>query len=235
MRFDLLSVFGLDTRAIGILKRKCGENLRPKHLAERLYRYFHHHNEMQQVTTNKDTPLVVREASGHIQGDHRAPSPFIGDTFPRPLDDIMRDKNLLATLHARLADTEDLQELITFPPVIFIDDRQKLFFYRGLPVKLSPAYLNYLIILARRPKEIVTRQEIYDQLWPGEINYEGTNKPYERQISDHKRKIIAQIRKGIAGKATLGVGELQTLIFTRPKVGYMLNVGKEDVVILPSP
>jgi len=28
-------------------------------------------------------------------------------------------------------------------------------------------------------------------------------------------------------------GELETLIFTRPKVGYMLNVGKENVLILP--
>ncbi|OHE19270.1 MAG: hypothetical protein A2X95_04890 [Syntrophobacterales bacterium GWF2_56_9] len=28
-------------------------------------------------------------------------------------------------------------------------------------------------------------------------------------------------------------GELETLIFTRPKVGYMLNVRKEAVMILP--
>jgi hypothetical protein len=28
-------------------------------------------------------------------------------------------------------------------------------------------------------------------------------------------------------------GELETLIFTRPKVGYMLHVRKEDVMILP--
>ncbi|HBH86758.1 MAG TPA: hypothetical protein DDY17_04035 [Syntrophaceae bacterium] len=233
MRFDLLSVFGLDTRAIGLLKRKCGKKLRPKRLAEKLFRNFRHHNEKRHVTTDTDAPLVVREASGHIYGDHSASLPPKGDTFPRPLDDIIRDKNLLAALRARLADAKDLQELIIVPPVIFIDDRQKLFFYRGLPVKLCPAYLNYLIILARRPKEIVTRQEIYDQLWPGEMNYEGTNKPYERQISDHKRKIIAQIRKGVAGRAAIGVGELQTLIFTRPKVGYMLNVGKENVVILP--
>ena len=28
-------------------------------------------------------------------------------------------------------------------------------------------------------------------------------------------------------------GEMETLIFTRPKVGYMLNIGKESVLILP--
>jgi len=53
------------------------------------------------------------------------------------------------------------------------------------------------------------------------------------RISDHKRRCIAQIKKGIAGKIAVEPGELETLIFTRPKVGYMLNVGKEGVAILP--
>ena len=42
-----------------------------------------------------------------------------------------------------------------------------------------------------------------------------------------------QIKKGIAGKIAVETGELETLIFTRPKVGYMLNVGKEATLILP--
>ncbi|MFH1910645.1 MAG: hypothetical protein ABIK91_01260 [Pseudomonadota bacterium] len=32
---------------------------------------------------------------------------------------------------------------------------------------------------------------------------------------------------------TVAPGELETLIFIRPKAGYMLNVRKEDVMILP--
>lgn len=39
----------------------------------------------------------------------------------------------------------------------------------------------------------------------------------------------AQIRKGIAGKIAIELGDLETLNFTTPKVGYMLNVGKESV------
>ena len=38
------------------------------------------------------------------------------------------------------------------------------------------------------------REEIYSRLWPGEMDFEGTNKPYKKQISDHERKLIAQIR-----------------------------------------
>ena len=89
-----------------------------------------------------------------------------------------------------------------------------------------PIIEAYLLLLVKMPKEL------YNRLWPGEMSYDGNNKPYERQISDHKRKHIAQIRKEIAGKIAVAPGELETLIFTRPKVGYMLNVGKEDVLIL---
>jgi hypothetical protein len=63
------------------------------------------------------------------------------------------------------------------------------------------------------------------------MNYDGSNKPYERQISDHKRKLISRIAKGVAGKIAVDPAELKTLIFTRPKVGYMLDVGKNNVVI----
>ncbi|MDI9570296.1 MAG: helix-turn-helix domain-containing protein [Pseudomonadota bacterium] len=131
-----------------------------------------------------------------------------------------------------MADAKDLRDLVTDPPIIFIDERQQLFFYRGIPIKLQPASFQYLLILAKRPKEIITRQELYDRLWPGEMSYDGSNKPYERQISDHKRKLIAQIRRAVAGKIPIEPGELETLIFTRPKEGYMLSVGKEDVLLL---
>jgi len=114
-----------------------------------------------------------------------------------------------------------------------MDEQQQLFFYRSLPINLQPACFQYLLILAEKPKQIVARDEIYRRLWPGPMKYDGSNKPYERQISDHKRRCIAQIKKGIAGKIEAAPGELETLIFTRPKVGYMLNVGKEATLILP--
>ncbi len=153
-------------------------------------------------------------------------------SFPHHLADILQNKGLLFALRTRLADTKDLRELIADPPTIFMDERQQLFFYRGVPIKLQPASFQYLLILAEKPKQIAARDEIYRRLWPGTMNYDGSNKPYERQISDHKRRCIAQIKKGIADKIVVEPGELETLIFTRPKVGYMLNVGKEDVLIL---
>ena len=152
--------------------------------------------------------------------------------FPYFLNDIVRNESLLSALCTELAHIKKLRELIIDPPVILIDERQKLFFYRGIPVMLRPISFSYLLFLAKKPKEFVMREVIYNHLWPGETNYEGTNKPYERQISDHKRKLIAEIRKGMNGKAEIAAGEMESLISTRSKVGYMLNLAKENVLIL---
>ena len=131
-----------------------------------------------------------------------------------------------------LAHIENLRELIIDPPVILVDERQKLFFYRGIPIMLRPISFSLMLLLAITTKEFVMREVIYNHLWPGETNYQGTNKPYERQISDHKRKLIAEIRKGMTGKAEIAAGEVETLISTRSKVGYMLNLAKENMLIL---
>jgi DNA-binding winged helix-turn-helix (wHTH) protein len=152
--------------------------------------------------------------------------------FPCLLGDIVRNESLLSALRTNLAHVKNLTDLITDPPDVLIDERQKLFFYRGIPVMLRPISFSLLILLAITPREFVMREVIYNHLWPGEANYQGTNKPYERQISDHKRKLIAEIRKGMTGKAEMAAGEMETLISTRAKVGYMLNLAKENVLIL---
>ena len=155
-----------------------------------------------------------------------------GPCFPYPLADVVRNRSLLSALRAKLAHIKNLSELIADPPAILIEERQKLFFYRGVPVMLRPVSFSYLLLLAQTPREFVMREEIYNHLWPGEMDYEGTNKPYEGQISDHKRKLIAEIRRGIADRLEIGVGEMETLIATRHKMGYMLNFARENVLIL---
>lgn len=64
------------------------------------------------------------------------------------------------------------------------------------------------------------------------MNYEGTNKPYERQITDQKRKLLDDIRKGTAGRVEIRVGEMESMIATRHKMGYMLNFDRGNVLVL---
>lgn len=155
-----------------------------------------------------------------------------GPCFPCQLADVVRNRFLQSALRAKLAHVRNLTELIADPPVILIDERQKLFFYRGVPVMLRPVSFSYLFLLAQTPMEFVMREEIYNHLWPGEMDYEGTNKPYEGQISDHKRKLVAEIRRGIAGRVEMREGEVESLIATRHKMGYMLNFTRANVLIL---
>jgi len=219
------------------------ERLLPKHLTERLYRHFHRDYQKAEDVTDQEA-AVIREA-GDIALDGVMPEKGITATvaalpippsgdgyFPHLLSDILQDKTLLSALRTRLTAAKDLRELISDPPVILMDEQQQLFFFRSLPINLQPACFQYLLILAEKPKQIVARDEIYRRLWPGPMKYDGSNKPYERQISDHKRRCIAQIKKGIAGKIEAAPGELETLIFTRPKVGYMLNLNQGSALIL---
>lgn len=155
-----------------------------------------------------------------------------GPRFPCTLAELLHNRSLLTELRSRLTCVTHLSELIADPPAIVIDERQKLFFYRGVPVPLRPVSFSYMLLLAQCPKEVVPREEIYSRLWPGELDYEGTNKPYEGQVSDHKRKLIAEIKRGIAGRMEIREGEIADLIATRSKTGYMLNCGRENILIL---
>ncbi len=153
-------------------------------------------------------------------------------SFPCALADLVRNRGLLSVMRARLAHVRTLAELIADPPIILIDEGQQFFFYRGIPILLRPASFSYVLLLARTPGQFVMRERIYQHLWPGEMNYEGSDKPYERQISDHKRRLIAEIRKGITGRVEIAEGEMEALIATRHRMGYMLNFTREHVLIL---
>jgi len=156
------------------------------------------------------------------------------ETFPFPcnIDDLKRDRALFSAFRARLARVRTLAELIADPPTIVIDEGQKLFFYRGIPILLRPVSFVYILLLARTPGQFVLRERIYERLWPGEMNYEGSDKPYERQVSDHKRRLIGEIRRGTAGRVEVEEGEMESLIATRHRTGYMLNLTWEHVLIL---
>jgi len=83
---------------------------------------------------------------------------------------------------------------VTDPPVVLIDEKQNLFFYRGYPVQLAPTTFKLMALLAKRPVELVTKDEIYAHLG-SEFSNTGKSNPYDRQISDHKRRIAVQMRK----------------------------------------
>jgi len=154
-----------------------------------------------------------------------------GPGFPCPLVELRKNRDLLAALRARLPLINNLIELITDPPAILMDERQQLCFFKGIPVTLRPISFTYLFLLAQSPGQFVMRSAIYNQLWPGEMDYEGSDKPYEQQVTDHKYQLAAEIKKGIASRLHLNSGEIEGLFSTQYKRGYRLNLSREKVLV----
>jgi len=63
-------------------------------------------------------------------------------------------------------------------------------------------------------------------------NTDASSNPYDRKISDHKRKITTQIKKAVKGKAAYIEDDINDLIRTKRNVGFMLNLKGEEVWVL---
>lgn len=133
---------------------------------------------------------------------------------------------------AKLNVTKDLREIISDPPVLLLDVRQVLVFYRGAQVILPLMSFRLLELLAGNPKAVITRAQIYERLWPESEGNDDSSRPYEQQITDHKRKLLDGIRKVIKGFPGIDPAGLKNLIVTRPRMGYMLHLDRDDIVVL---
>ena len=145
---------------------------------------------------------------------------------------IQADPKLLAEFRKRLAGMETLHELIPAPPELVIDSRRRRCFYRGVAVSLTGKAFDMLALLAGSPGKLITRAEIYDQIWADDNYADEAARPYDRQITDHKYRIIAGIKKA-AASADNSSRDLHKLILSRFGSGYILNLPPEEVCLLP--
>ncbi len=176
---------------------------------------------------SQDTPLTTAPLPAPMT---RLTPPGI-PSFPRPLAEIRQNEILISALRSSLAGAKDLRALVIDPPALLIDERQMLLFYRGIHIALPVMSFRLFILLAKKPKVVITRGEIYDHLWPERQGKNELDRPYERQITDHKWKILNSIRKGVAGHMDIDLSGIKDLIFTRPRIGYMLYLNQEDVFL----
>lgn len=114
-------------------------------------------------------------------------------------------------------------------PRLVVDARTRRVYYRGRVLDLPPRAFQLLVLLAGRPGQLVTKDEIYDHLWPESVGATVDERPYERQIADHKRKLISKLRT-LPG---LSKQELEGLILTKAGKGYLLNLTAREILILP--
>jgi NADH:ubiquinone oxidoreductase subunit len=226
-----------DVRIRKTVSFRCAESLKeivPRKLAE----WIHQRLELQPAAVAaryQELPLLLKEGS---PGEYRSlvqetSHETRADEGLRNLERITVDANLLARFRKQLAGVKTLHEFIPDPPEMVIDERQRLLFFRGTPVALPGKAFDLLVLLARQPLEIVTRDQIYERLWPDFQGGKATVRPYERQITDHKHRILARIREAVSKRADFCSRQLQNLILSRFGVGYLLNLPKEEVCLLP--
>lgn len=120
------------------------------------------------------------------------------------------------------------------PYTLIVDLGRHEVSYQGLPVTLPPMAFRLLSLLAEKPDRIVSKEELYDQLW-GKSGGDGVDPgPYEHQLADHKRKILVGIEKAFEvqyGKKPKA-GQLKNLISAKPRVGYRLDLPVSEVRVI---
>jgi helicase len=133
--------------------------------------------------------------------------------------------------------SEPSQEYMNYSeasPTLLVDLDQQLITYKGIHVELSSYPFKLLAALARSPGRVVNKTTLYNALYGNVDAASEDDRPYERQLADHKRKILAQIRKAVSRQKRRMIlsKEIENLIGVRRGVGYTLNLKQEEVSIL---
>jgi DNA-binding response OmpR family regulator len=107
--------------------------------------------------------------------------------------------------------------------ILIVDIGRHEVTYQGVQVTLPPMAFRLLSLLAEKPDRIVSKEELYGRLW-GKAG--ADNGPYEHQLADHKRKILAQIGKAFEAKhgKKPEADQIRNLITAKSRVGYRLNL-----------
>lgn len=205
---------GFDTQqAIKELSLEQLQQILPKKVAYELYAYLHKEFNKQLLK------VYVEEIATLVK-----PAKKLYET----IDEVISNKQAVAKLREAINKGQQLVDIVKTLPKIVIDKKEQNVFYCGYLVNLPEQTFKMFYILAKNSGQVVKKDEIYDYLY----NTKDTkNMPYEQQLRDHKRKILQKL-KSVAKKYKLKQKDIKNLIKTKYKVGYILNLSKEDVVII---
>lgn len=112
--------------------------------------------------------------------------------------------------------------------ILIVDIGRHEVTYQGVQFTLPPMAFRLLSILAEKPDRIISKEELYTRLWGGVGAEAG---PYEHQLADHKRKILAQIGKALEAQHEKKPqsDQIRNLITAKHRVGYRLNLSPSEV------
>jgi len=112
---------------------------------------------------------------------------------------------------------------------LFIDREDLTARFKDLQIRLTPKPLKMLALLAERSPRLVHKEELYQLLW-GSV--EPDCFPYEKQIADHKAKILAALRRALTDPRRATEDDVRNLIETQYSVGYRIQLEQKSIQVL---
>ena len=101
--------------------------------------------------------------------------------------------------------------------------------FKGVEVTLRPKAMKLLLLLAKRAPHFVHKEEIYESLWGAS---EPDCYPYEKQIADHKAKLVKALLEAAERSDNVTGQEVRELIDSRYGIGYRLCLSQKQIEVV---
>lgn len=151
------------------------------------------------VRKTSKVPIVLLTARGMPEDRIRGLSIGADDYVPKPFEPAELALRINAILRRTVANRGETPELVTFGPFAFNGARGELS-RDGAPVRLTEAEVAMLRILATRPGEVVSREELAKRTGA------GLERSVDVQVTRLRRKVELDPRAPVYLQTVRGVG-----------------------------
>jgi DNA-binding winged helix-turn-helix (wHTH) protein len=183
-----------------------------------------HIREGRVIALSPTSKIVDVRQLNHLHAEYIYPM-TIADLLEYP-DKLVLDSN---TIHKAIVPQLEDEKAYT----LFIDTRKRIILYKNHSVTLKPKAYEFLLHLARHPGDVITRNEIYNMLWPQPMNENEQGVIVnDSQIDDHADNIRGPFKKLCGSDTGITPGEISALIETLKKVGFRLNIPQTEIRLI---
>lgn len=153
----------------------------------------------QSVRKTSKVPIVLLTARGMPEDRIRGLSIGADDYVPKPFEPAELALRINAILRRTIASRGETPEIITFGPFAFNSARGELA-REGAPVRLTEAEVAMLRVLATRPGQVVSREELAKRTGA------GLERSVDVQVTRLRRKVEIDPRAPVYLQTVRGVG-----------------------------
>ncbi|WP_135212411.1 response regulator [Vitreimonas flagellata] len=151
------------------------------------------------VRKNSKVPIILLTARGLAEDRIRGLSIGADDYVPKPFEPAELTLRINAILRRTVTQRGETRELVTFGPFSFNSSRGELQ-REGATVRLTEAEVAMLRVLAARPGEVVTREDLAKRTG------QGLERSVDVQITRLRRKTETDPRAPVYLQTVRGVG-----------------------------